>query len=186
MRARTPCSRGRSGYRRRSESRPENLAKVGVAGSNPVVRSREVPGQGRCEPALLLAWGRRNGRGSRYGTPEPSSVPVPDTSGSSKAFASKVRPCASLVPPRVGSGEPSGAISPFSNRWMDSTSCWSSSRSTTSGSSRSRFPRQPRRCSSSRGRSRAIECSVGGLGFRAHGQCRFRRLRRRRRSAFGV
>jgi hypothetical protein len=30
-----------------------HLAKVGVAGSNPVVRSRETAGQGRCEPALL-------------------------------------------------------------------------------------------------------------------------------------
>src|SRR4030095_3295035 len=30
-----------------------HLAKVGVAGSNPVVRSRETPGQGRSEPTLL-------------------------------------------------------------------------------------------------------------------------------------
>ena len=44
-----------------------HLAKVGVAGSNPVVRSREFAGQGRCEPALLFAWGRRNGQGSRRG-----------------------------------------------------------------------------------------------------------------------
>jgi hypothetical protein len=38
---------------------PRNLAKVGVAGSNPVVRSREAAGQGRCEPALSCYSGRQ-------------------------------------------------------------------------------------------------------------------------------
>jgi hypothetical protein len=36
----------------------QHVAKVGVAGSNPVVRSRETPGQGRWEPALLHVRGR--------------------------------------------------------------------------------------------------------------------------------
>jgi hypothetical protein len=38
---------------------------VGVAGSNPVVRSRESAGQGRCQPALLHVRSRPNCQGSR-------------------------------------------------------------------------------------------------------------------------
>ena len=48
-------------------TRPCHLAKVGVAGSNPVVRSRETPGQGRCEPALWYAQCVQRGQGSRRG-----------------------------------------------------------------------------------------------------------------------
>jgi hypothetical protein len=44
-----------------------HLAKVGVAGSNPVVRSRETAGQGRCEPALPHVPDRPEGRGSSRG-----------------------------------------------------------------------------------------------------------------------
>jgi hypothetical protein len=44
-----------------------HLAKVGVAGSNPVVRSRRTAGQGRWKPAFLLARNRRKCQGSRRG-----------------------------------------------------------------------------------------------------------------------
>ena len=40
-----------------------HLAKVGVAGSNPVVRSRESAGQDRCKPALRHVRDRPEGKG---------------------------------------------------------------------------------------------------------------------------
>ena len=46
--------------------RPTNqhsCSKVEVAGFNPVLRSREIPGRGRCQLALLLAWGGRKRQG---------------------------------------------------------------------------------------------------------------------------
>jgi hypothetical protein len=46
------CSRVDRAIAAGPKSRARNLAQGrGVAGSNPVVRSREVAGQGRCEPA---------------------------------------------------------------------------------------------------------------------------------------
>jgi hypothetical protein len=42
---------------------PSNLAKVGVAGSNPVVRSREIAGHGRCEPPSCLLGAAEMARG---------------------------------------------------------------------------------------------------------------------------
>ena len=50
----------------RSES--SYLAKVGVAGSNPVVRSRETADQGRCEPALSLDGWRLRALGVTIGS----------------------------------------------------------------------------------------------------------------------
>jgi hypothetical protein len=40
---------------------------VGVAGSSPVVRSRETAGQDRCEPVFLLVRDRGKCQGSRRG-----------------------------------------------------------------------------------------------------------------------
>jgi hypothetical protein len=51
----------------RRPTKQHSCSKVGVAGFNPVVRSREIPGRGRCQLALLLARGGRKRQGSRRG-----------------------------------------------------------------------------------------------------------------------
>jgi hypothetical protein len=58
---------GRVGQRRWSEKRVHLPCQGGVAGSNPVVRSRRTAGQGRWKPAFLRARNRRKCQGSRRG-----------------------------------------------------------------------------------------------------------------------
>ena len=63
-----------------------HLAKVGVAGSNPVVRSRETAGQGRCKPALFHFQGRPNCQGP---VGVPSRTRLPSRGESSRALCSR-------------------------------------------------------------------------------------------------
>jgi hypothetical protein len=55
------------GWRGTTQDAQRNLAKVGVAGSSPVVRSRETAGQDRCELVFLLVRDRGKCEGSRRG-----------------------------------------------------------------------------------------------------------------------